>query len=369
MKCSQHSLCVHAPIVARRIGQRCVQPKTKLYIMNLLVIPDCKKFTSKTSPDQDVLFRIQRGENVSDQELLILDCAYDFMLEAVNFLKEINLSIIGDADAEKIKKFIDNVFNLDLIFQDHITIYNLYRLTKVEHYNSVDGVIIDLNFIYNPSVDINKRNGFHGRVNSPDSTCLYLASSPNSAIYEARCEPGDEIVISRWQPIDESKNRIIIYPVNSSDVNNGGVESATNALNKAMDKANEHFARYIKLQQEFLGYHLTKVVDAKHPKRYEYLISSHFADGIWSKTIMLDDGSPQNIGQYEGILYPSVVSGHSTSNIAVRESSIHKLRPVELIHYRIDEILGVEEEGLHGLPINGEVLRVSTSFTDVIDWN
>ena len=113
--------------------------------MNLPQIPDCKKWNGNSTPEQDILMKIQLGKQISKDDIDILDCAYEFYGKAFTAMKVVNLSEINHEQANTLKQYLKDVVNMELIFQNPVTTGLVFRMTWIAGYNEEDGkVSIDL---------------------------------------------------------------------------------------------------------------------------------------------------------------------------------------------------------------------------------
>jgi len=337
--------------------------------MKLPKIPDCKQWKGNTTPEQDILMKIQKGEQVSKDELKILDCAYEFYAEAFAALKVIDLSEIDHDQANQLKEYLKNVINVELVYQNDVTPGLVFRMIWVAEYNMEDDKVRDPKFLSLTPLDIVKANGKLGRANTNETTCLYLAETAQVAVFECKPSPGERVIISGWSTREEKP--LIMYPINTSQKVSLGVQKATDALDDHLYDSNQYFARMIKIIQEFIGEEFIKDIPKKNEFRYEYLYSAYFSDKVLnSKITVLDENNSPVLGEYDGIIYPSIATNYNFDNIAVRESSVHKLQPLFCHEYIVHEthydiFNGTENR----LPFNGKLLRKSISVEDRIIWD
>ena len=337
--------------------------------MNLPEIPDCKKWNGKSTPEQDILMKIQMGHQVTKEEIEILDCAYEFYEKAFTTMKAVNLSEIGHKEADILKQYLKDVINLELIFQNPVTTGLVFRMTWIADYNEEDGKVRDPNYLSYTPLKVVKANKKLGRANTNESTCLYLAETAQVAVFECKPSVGDRIIISGWATIEDKP--LIMYPINSPQKVNLGVRKATDALDKHLYDSNQYFARMIKIIQDFIGSEFIKDVPKINEFRYEYLYSAYFADKVMNSKITVQDekGSPI-LGQYDGIIYPSIATKYNYDNIAVRETSVSKLKPVFCHEYLVNKTGYDNFNGTaNHLPFEGDLIRESISIDDRINWN
>lgn len=343
--------------------------------MNLPEIPDCRKWTGNSTPEQDVFIKLMNGHKLDPSDIEILDCGYTFLEQLVAELKLIDATTLNEEDVPILKEYLRQIFNMSQNLQNVIDVGMLHRMIWVRDFNEEDGKIRNSKFLSNTPVEIVRNNGWYGRANSNNSTCLYLAESAQTAVFECKPEVGDRIVLIAWRPKEsigekgEYFNQITCYPINSVDQINDWVNHASNGLQKALKHGNPYVTRIIKLTQEFIGHEFTKDVPILSDKKYEYFFSAYFADLIWKS----EDVADEKIGlrEYDGISYPSVANSYRYQNIALRESSVSKFEPfyceemiVEKTGY---EFFDGEEDHL---PIEARSIRKSVEFTeDRIVWD
>lgn len=337
--------------------------------MNLPEIPQCKKWQGKTTPEQDVLFKIQMGKPITQSEVEILNCAYEFYVSAFESLKIVNFNDLSEDDLQILKKYLFDVINMELTFQNKITVRTAYRMIWVENYNLEDGKVRDPKFLSHTPLDIVKSIGKFGRANTTESTCLYLAETPQVAVFECKPSPGSRIIIAGWTT--KKNEPLIMYPINTSSRVNLGVTKATDALDKILQNSNEYYSRVIKIIEEFIGSEFIKDVPIISKNRYEYLFSAYFADKIMNSQLYIEDNNNSPIlGQYDGIIYPSIATKYNYDNIAVRETSIHKLKPLFCHEYFVEKTGYNDFDGtdVH-LPFIGREIRSSTNIGARIQWD
>lgn len=337
--------------------------------LNLPKIPDCKKYIGKSTPEQDILFKVQNGHQITSQEIKILDCAYGFYNQAFSALKAVNLSDVDYKQAEILQKYLGNIINVEFALQNRITIGLVYRMIWVADYNEEDGKVRNPEYLSFTPIDIIKANKKLGRANTNKSTCLYLAETAQVAVFECKPSSGDRIIITGWTT--REYNPLIMYPINSSLKVNLGVQKATDALDKNLYDSNQYFARMIKRIENFIGSEFVKDIPITSEFGYEYLYSAYFADKVMNSELTIaDENNSPLLGNYDGIIYPSIATQYNYDNIAVRESSVPKLKPNFCQEYLVrktdyDSFDGNSDQ----LPFEGDLLRESKSIRDRIVWN
>src|SRR5690625_6248520 len=98
--------------------------------MNLPEVPDCKKWKGKSTPEQDVLQKLQDRKKITKEEVDILDCAFRFYGKAFNAMRSVDLSRINHRQADFLKRYLLDVINIELILQNPITVNTVYRIDR-----------------------------------------------------------------------------------------------------------------------------------------------------------------------------------------------------------------------------------------------
>ncbi len=337
--------------------------------MTLPEIPVCKKWNGNTTPEQKILKKIELGHQLTKEEIEILECAYEFYGEAFTAMKSVKLSEINHKQANILKQYLKDVVNIELIFQNSVTIGLVFRMTWIAGYNEEDGKVRDSKFLSYTPLEVVKTNKKLGRANTDASTCLYLAETAQVAIFECKPSPGERIIISGWTTVEDKP--LIMYPINTPYKVNLGVRKATDALDKHLYDSNQYFARMIKVIQDFIGAEFIKDEPITNEFRYEYLYSAYFADKVMNSEItVLDDRSSPQLDQYDGIIYPSIATQYNYDNIAVRESSVPKLKPIFCHEYLVNKTGYDSFDGTaNHLPFEGDLIRNSIRIDNRIVWN
>src|SRR5690606_32524242 len=101
------------------------------------------------------------------------------------------------------------------------------------------------------------------------------------------------------------------------------------------------------------------------------LYSAYFADKVMnSKLTVLDEQKSPVLGQYDGIIYPSIATSYNFDNIAVRPESVDKLTPLFCHEYLVEETGYDTFNWSPGhLPFKGKLVRKSISIEDRIVWD
>jgi len=343
--------------------------------MNLPQIPDSLKWAGTSTAEQDVFKKLMNNQELTSDDIVILDSGYIFLKKSIKELKSIDANQLEDHDIPILKEYLRQIFNTSQYFQNVIDVAILHRMVWIRDFNEENGKIRSPQSLSFTCVDIVKNNGWYGRANSNESTCLYLAESEQTAVFECKPKVGERIVLTRWRPKEsighnnDYYNQIVCYPINSVEQINDWVNHASNGLQKALKDGNPYVTRLIKLTQEFIGHEFTKDIPIKSEKRYEYFFSAYFADLIWNSL----DVANERLGlkEYDGIIYPSIANSYKYQNIALREASVSKFEP-----FYCEEMI-VEKTGYEffdgekdHLPIEAKSIRKSVNITeDKIVWD
>jgi hypothetical protein len=240
-------------------------------------IPPEKIYGELTTPEQDITFKLVHGEKITAKEEVVLAEAIVFYKEAYPYLKSINLSELSEEDLIELKKFMKAVFNMEIHVQNKIWFENVYRGSFVRDAFLEKGKIQNLQYLKHPPLNVIKDNGVYGRANSSDSTLFYCAFHPGVAILETKPQVGDRIIVAQWK--HDSKEPFITYPItNNKTIKNDGLVKATNAFQDTMQFNHPLFAEILDLLLEFISSEFVKDSQITHPKKYEYLFSSFFAE-------------------------------------------------------------------------------------------
>lgn len=293
--------------------------------MHFPLIPQSKIFApkEKTTLEQDALLKaIQLHQLTKKEENTLRECR-DFYVKAYKFLKRINLSKISDGEARQIKIFLDQIWHFVAYIQNDIYFDYVYRVTTVKNDFLEDGKVRNISFVKNPPLELIKQFGVYGRANTSDSTVFYCSFHPDIALMEIKPPVGQRIIISQWQ--NTSGKPFVSYPIADKKVLiNEGVIMARQAAEKALENIHPYAARIMDSYYNFLGSEFVKDIAVTSQKKYEYLFSAYLSDVILSKKY--EKTGIKNSS--DCIIYPSIAMKHRTDNLAVRDSSVQKLKPI-----------------------------------------
>lgn len=339
-------------------------------------IPNSKIYNGNTTPEQDAQMKLVQNIDLNECDLVALQESVSFYERAYPFLKSINLSTISEADKTEIISFLDKVLNYHIILQNNLRFKTVFRVSFVRNEFLERGKVRDTKYISYPPADIVKQIGKYGRANSPDSTCLYCAFNPIIALLETKPKVGERIIISQWQKDDDLP--FVSFPIaNNQSIKNEGVEKATKAFKERMAYNHPLFARTLELFFDFLSSEFIKSVPIISPNAYEYLFSAYFSDITLKSTIETVEHPVEPISNYDCLIYPSVAAKHATDNIAIKPTSVNRLKLVYLediivatTDYDSAKIYANVFPEKIDLPIGRQILRTSNNIENgKIIWN
>jgi hypothetical protein len=288
-------------------------------------LPLCKKMTIEQAVQQKMLLSNQK---LDENDIKVLEEANEYYIKAFNYLKSIDLSSISEEQELEIKQQLGYIFGATVFFVADADFENigLFRASIVRDNFLENGKVRNTTYIKEPPLDMVKKNGFYGRLNSPNSTILYLTDIIEASLYETKPEINSRVIISNWRKKDAQP--FIYQPIiNKKVLINEISAAATKNFNEQNSKFHPIFKQYLEIVFEFLGEEYIKDVKSNElsAKRYEYLFSAYSAEAIFKN------------GSIDAIIYPSVAFGLKANNIAVCEKSATKLEPFIAEEYLVDE--------------------------------
>lgn len=296
---------------------------TYFCIMELPEIPPFKQYYEQHTQEQILIRKIFSGRIIDKAEEDILRQAQKFYRVAFDALKKIDLSRISLNESEIITTYLQKVFNCILIFQNKIRFSDVFRASIIADSFLEDGKVRDVKYLMQPSIDIVKERGLYNRASSNLSTRFYCSFYPAVAVTEVQPKVGDRIIVAQWH--NHLNVQFNTYPIAYADVNNLNVEAATRAFEERMQFNHPLIADIFKLWMQFLGSEFVKKVAVSSPYRLEYLYSAFFSDQILSEPILFSENNPDELDQYDALIYPSVAYQHLHENMAIKPSSVEKL--------------------------------------------
>ncbi len=349
----------------------------EIFGLKLPRIPKSKRCHGKTTPEQDAFLKILKGQSLTQSDKESLDDAYIFMIHALRKLKMLNLSKLMRFQIPILKNYLRSFLDIELTVQDTVDVGLLFRMTWIKEFNEENGKVRDPKYLGCTPLGIVKSRKKYGRANTSNSTCLYLAETPQAAVFECKPDPGDRIIITGWAPKGSNKefpteaNKFRFYMINNTQPVNSSIKSNTEAMNTAFSQTNPYLGRVLKKIQQFIGDEFTKDVPIVSKNQYEYFFSGFFADRIMNSVLKINPiFSPTNLGQYDGIMYPSIANKYKYNNLAIRESTIPRFEPLFCTEILVKETFYDDFcESVNHLPIAYEKIRESVKITKKILWN
>lgn len=330
--------------------------------LNFPELPPSRIYGIKTTPEQDVTFKLVHRQQINKQEEATLIEAIEFYKNAFAYLKSIDLALVDDNDAEKIIRFLKSVFNTLVNVQNKINFHTVFRVTSVKAEFLDNGKVRDVGFISYPPKKRIEQLGVYGRCNSPKSTIFYCSFEPGVAVLETKPQVGQRIIIAQWH--NDNAKDFITYPItNNKTIDNESLKSATKAFQNRMQYNHPLFAKFLDIYFDFLSSEFVKDIAIKNPKKYEYLFSAYFSDWMLANDFKPKDHPVEPLRHYDCIIYPSIAIGYKSENLAIIPSSVTKLRPF-LIEDSIVIKTMYDNPDLtnNKLPIVRQVLRTSTKI-------
>ncbi len=337
---------------------------------NFPALPKAKTYGKQTTHEQDVLMKlVQLAQITKTDEETLLE-AIEFYKKAFAYLKSIDLSTIDDNNADKIIAFLKTVFNMQLIIQNKINFYDVFRVTAVKDAFMDNGKVRDTAFITYPPQKIIEALCVYGRCNSPKSTVFYCSFEPGVAVLETKPQVGQRIIIAHWY--NENAKDFITYPItNNKAIDNDSLKLATKSFEERKKYNHPLFAQIMDMYLDFLSSEFVKDIEIKNPKKYEYLFSAFFSDWILENKFAPIDYPVEPIKRYDCVIYPSIAIRHKSENLAITPASVSRLRPIFLEDSIVVKTMYDNPDlSNNKLPIVREVLRKSTKIeVNKITWS
>lgn len=296
---------------------------------NLPPIPNCKIYGAdlKTNPEQDAITKCLNNESLSPNEENILKEAINFYKIVFPSLKAINLSKISYEEVEELKKYLNSVFNFNIMVFNDVHFEVVFRISIVKESFREKGKVRHPKYLRYPDLKIVKESKLYNRANTSDATVFYASFYENVALKETKPKKGDKIILSIWKNI--TGKPFNSYPITNSSINNDGIKKANNAFQKMKDSSHPLFAEIMDLNLAFLASEFVKSLPVVNPNRTEYLYSAYFSDKLLSP-LREDDPVPN----YDFIIYPSVAWNHQHENIAMTTNALDtKMKLVQATEY------------------------------------
>jgi hypothetical protein len=338
-------------------------PSNDELIQKLPAIPEFKKFFAAKTFKQQALDKLMHG-NADNEEEKIIQAAMEFYKNCFSQLQKINLFVLSDKQAQQLKEYLKQVFNVHFIVSNTATFELLDRVTTIKDEFRRDGKVRDIKFLRNPSLELNKKNGVHGRANSPDTTVFYASFDENVAIRETKPKQGERIIISTWR--NTSLSPFVYFPIGlAPGIDTEEIDKITQVFESLRHTTNPLIVEFGECFFRFLGFEFIKDPVIVNSKKYEYLYSSFFADKILQ---VHDEGTPQF--NFDAIVYPSVAWNHKHENIAIKEDSVKKLQLISAKEVEVLEVFYDRKLNLKDYPIRAKIIRISKRIeNEIVVWS
>ncbi|MBA3680491.1 MAG: hypothetical protein H0W73_04910 [Bacteroidetes bacterium] len=333
---------------------------------NLPPVPACKIYHAdmQTNPEQDVILKCINPEKITPEEEEVLKDAVTFYKEAFPALKAINLSVLSFEDAENLKKYLEAVFNFNLMVFNNIHFEVVFRISIVKDSFREKGKVRDPKFLRYPDLKIVQDSRLYNRANTCDTTVFYASFLENVALRETKPEKGQTIILSIWK--NKTGKPFNSYPITNAKIKNEGIEKANKAFEETKTMNHPLFAEIMDLNLAFLASEFVKECPINNPNRLEYFYSAFFADRILSP---LREDDP--IADYDFIIYPSVAWKHREENIAMTTTALNnKMLLVQAKEFEVLETYYDQDLPTEVCPAKLRFIREANWFEkDLIIWD
>lgn len=294
-------------------------PNWQKSFKNLPVIPDYKRWIEgyHFTQEQQISFKILTSKSATSYETFVLNSLAKYYNELNISLRKLDYTLFNPEDHSNFKNYINYAFNFTPLISNQLTVYATFRLIVNEEVLGSDTSVDHSKYLKYPSLDIVRKINKYGRSNSPESNVFYSAETINAALKETRPPLNKKVTIGVWKPIIP-ETELVSYPIsgfNKAYGKNRGATKATNVTVKMKDNMHPSLFGMFFNYFELLGREYAKPVIHHN----EYMISSLFSEEIFA----INDTNPKFT--YDCIIYPSVGSEYSTSNLAIRPSSFDKM--------------------------------------------
>ena len=292
------------------------KPDWQTNFRDLPTIPEHKQWTgnSRVTLEQTISFKLLNRQPITREEEEIFKNLSSFYSDLDYKLRTIDYTTFDSKDLENFKNYIFYAFNYVALVTNELTIYTTYRLVINESVLGNNDRITHIDYLKYPSLDIVRKINKFNRANTPNTNIFYSTENIDTALKEQRPSLNKLLTVGIWVP--KSKRKFISFPISHSDIAgqvNEGVAKATSALDEHGNYNSSLFINYMRYYFKLLGREYTKIVQ----NHYEYFISASFSESILETH---DDPNPNF--RFDCIIYPSVVNGYLTSNLALRPSVI-----------------------------------------------
>jgi hypothetical protein len=334
-------------------------------IATLPAIPYFKQFKEQFTQEQDTLTRCLNEKSPGETDLQILKDSIAFNKQCFGKLKEIDLTSLTDTQYYKLRDYLRYIYSaFPTIFND-LSADFLFRVTVITDRFLQDGKVRESKYLtYPPLKDVQERGVFN-RASSPSRTIFYATERENVAVREIKPKVGSKIILSTW--MNHSGKPLNSFPIClTAGINNKMADSASYAFEMMADKMHPLVVDWMAGVFEFLGSEFIKESQPTNPKRYDYLFSAMFADGVLSE---FPEGS--KIKNYDAIAYPSVAWGHIPNNVAILPAVVDsRFTLIEAKEFQVMETWYDKDINLDQFPAKLELIRTAIGFTNGnITWS
>jgi hypothetical protein len=137
-------------------------------------------------------------------------------------------------------------------------------------------------------------------------------------------------------------------------------DHASYAFELITEKMLPDVAEWMGSMFEFLASEFIKESEPTNPKRYDYLFSAMFADGMLQE---FTEGT--TLKNYDAIVYPSVAWNHIPNNVAIVPDVVDsRFSLIEAKEYEVIDTRYDKEIGLNEFPAKLNLLRTTVNFKD-----
>jgi hypothetical protein len=334
-------------------------------IADLPPVPYFKQFKEKFTQEQSVLNRCFQGTPPGEEDLQLLRESIEFNRECFKKLQEIDLILLNEKQYLKLKDYLRYVYSTGPCIFNEVSAGIVYRVTIVGDNLLEDGKLRKSKYLSYPPLEVVRERGKFNRANSPDRTLFYAADQENVAIREMKPSTGSRIIISSW--MNHAGKSLNCLPIcMTAGINNDMADKASYAFEMIKEQMHPQVAEWMAGMFEFLASEFIKEAEPTNFRRYDYLFTAIFADGILQ-------GFPNdsNVKDYDAIVYPSVAWHHLPNNLAVLPAVIDSQFSLkEAKEFQVLETWYDKEIALDQMPARLSLVRKATGFSSGnITWD
>jgi hypothetical protein len=334
-------------------------------ITDLPPIPAFKQFSEQFTMEQEALIRCMQDAAPKEENLQIIRGSTEFNRSCFQKLKEIDLISLNDEQYFKLKDYLRYVYSICPTIYNDVSVQVLFRVTTVVDKFLENGKLRDYEYLSYPPIEVVKERGVFNRASTHERTLFYAADKENVAVREIRPKTGSRIIISTW--MNHSGKPLNCFPIClSAGISNNMADRASYAFERIAEKANPVVSEWMATMFEFLASEFIKESEPTNPKRYDYLFSALFADGI-----LQEFPAESNLRDYDAIVYPSVAWKHIPNNVAIRPEIVKsRFALIDAKEYFIHETWYDKEINLEQFPAHLELIRKTCGFNNgIISWS